>query len=584
MSFFKNRSIGAKLGILTGIPLAIIILMNYYNRIDTNRTNARFIYAYDNYSVHATNVALLRANYEANLKNILKVAITSDPKTIRNVREDIDKRQGVNDKIIGFYSGSDMDDREKELWRQFEAEDKEITEAREECLNLGEANRDTEATAEFFDNLEPATNEVIKTLTLLQDHLVEMSDKTQGEAVEESVKSNNMLSIVAFAAIIFTGAVGLFVSRLITIPINATKAKIIQFATGDLTVEFKDSGRDAISQMCNELDKMMVTLRGAVSAVQNASDHIANSSQDFAAMSQETNASLDDFRSNIDETSSNLTGLASSSEEVNASVEEVAAGAQTTAEKGTDIARRVDDAMKAGDDGMNAVHSVVEGIGSVADSSAESSSAVLELGTRARQIQSFVSQIGSIADQTNLLALNAAIEAARAGDAGRGFAVVAEEVRKLAEESNVAAKRIEELASTITADLDKIVDYSQKNTDASKKAKELSSATESAISNMLGYLSDIASATQDLAAVAQEQAASSEEIAEAVQDMSTKINNTANSGENIRSGVTEVSAASKRVASGAERLAELSGDLEKEMSYFKLGGGIGEKTARLRVQ
>jgi methyl-accepting chemotaxis protein len=148
--------------------------------------------------------------------------------------------------------------------------------------------------------------------------------------------------------------------------------------------------------------------------------------------------------------------------------------------------------------------------------------------------------------------------------------VVAEEVRKLAEESNLAAKSIEDLAKSIMSELDVVVNMSLENAKASENAKVLSKDTEVTIGNMIAFLKDIASATQDLAAVSQEQAASSGEIAEAVQNISTKVHTVAEAGENIRGGVGEVAVASERIANGADGLSKLVENLNRMLTFFKM--------------
>jgi methyl-accepting chemotaxis protein len=572
MTWLKNRSIGAKLGILSGIPLIILIILTISNYISSRNSNQFFVEAYEDYTVPNMDTFVARVQLQATQKDVLKVILNTDPAKAEEFRDDLTARRQEVVSALDSLSKADLDSDDKQRLSRIQTIAANLRRLQDECLELGAANRDAESYAKFFNEVEPVATDYSGILIELSKSMTEKTHKSQEEALKTSKDMNVSGLAGAAAAVVFTVLLSVFISRMITKPINVMKEMVALFAEGDLSVDFSDDGRDAISQMGNELQQMAESLRDVVKAVQGAGSQISDSAQDFSAMAEETNASVEEFRSNVDEMSVNLASLASASEEVNASVEEVAAGAQTTAEKGTDIARKVDNAMSAGEEGMSAVRDVVGGIGRVADSSAAATSAVMELGSRARQIQSFVSQIGSIADQTNLLALNAAIEAARAGDAGRGFAVVAEEVRKLAEDSNVAAKNIAELASTITSELDSIVQYAQTNASDSNKAKDLSTTTENAISHMISYLRDIASSTQDLAAVAEEQAASSEEIAEAVQSMSSKINNTATAGENIRTSVAEVATASEKVAEGAENLSSLSGDLQTELSFFKMDG------------
>lgn len=82
----------------------------------------------------------------------------------------------------------------------------------------------------------------------------------------------------------------------------------------------------------------------------------------------------------------------------------------------------------------------------------------VRLEEKANDINSIVSIVSGIAEQTNLLALNASIEAARAGEHGRGFAVVAESIRKLAEQSKEAVEEINSNLKQFVSEIKSLVD------------------------------------------------------------------------------------------------------------------------------
>ncbi|MEG2093495.1 MAG: methyl-accepting chemotaxis protein, partial [Lachnospiraceae bacterium] len=164
----------------------------------------------------------------------------------------------------------------------------------------------------------------------------------------------------------------------------------------------------------------------------------------------------------------------------------------------------------------------------------------------ALKIKEATTLISSIADETNLLSLNASIEAARAGDAGRGFAVVASQIQKLAEQSNDSARQIDTIIYTLLEDSEKAVKtmdevkaiMAQQNENVSKAGTvftyvengindSISGIAE--ISNRTGQLNstrnNVVDAVQSLTAIAQQNAASTEETSAAVIEVSEVMQN-----------------------------------------------------------
>ncbi|WP_127837271.1 heme NO-binding domain-containing protein [Clostridium prolinivorans] len=168
----------------------------------------------------------------------------------------------------------------------------------------------------------------------------------------------------------------------------------------------------------------------------------------------------------------------------------------------------------------------------------------VELENKAKNITQIVSIVSGISEQTNLLALNASIEAARAGEAGRGFSVVAEEVRKLAEQSKSAVEEInanlaqfvEEIKLLVdkiesqygvleseTSNLEKVRDISYEATNSIHTVAESTIKTINELNKETDSIASIYENIESLAAIAEENSASSEEVSASVSNYTNEI-------------------------------------------------------------
>lgn len=134
------------------------------------------------------------------------------------------------------------------------------------------------------------------------------------------------------------------------------------------------------------------------------------------------------------------------------------------------------------------VEQVAQSASSLAASGQEGVKLAQDLIVKNRQTAEVLEFIKNIAAQTNLLGLNAAIEAARAGEHGRGFAVVAEEVRKLADQSQEAAKRIQTTLQQMSAAVSEI----SKSIETAGAISQEQAASTQEISSNLENINDTA--------------------------------------------------------------------------------------------
>jgi len=118
----------------------------------------------------------------------------------------------------------------------------------------------------------------------------------------------------------------------------------------------------------------------------------------------------------------------------------------------------------------------------------------------AQSIDAVIGLIGEIAKQVNLLALNATIEAARAGDAGRGFTVVANEVKTLATQAGVAARRITAHVEEIRGGILQVADGHAQVEQAIAAMARLSDTVEDAVGTQRDTTSLIALTVEEAVA------------------------------------------------------------------------------------
>jgi methyl-accepting chemotaxis protein len=393
-----------------------------------------------------------------------------------------------------------------------------------------------------------------------------IDEVTEGLATLRNISLITILAVLVIAALAVT-----LITRRIVGPLKLMVAEVQEVAAGDLMDKERTVfSRDEVGLLADAIAQMRGNLRNLVRQINANADQVAASSEELTASAEQSTQAANQIATSIMSVAGAATEQVAAANESASVVEQMSAGLQQVAANANHMAAQSAQAAEQAKEGGQAVDKAVSQMAHIENTVNTSAVVVAKLGERSKEIGQIVDTISGIAGQTNLLALNAAIEAARAGEQGRGFAVVAEEVRKLAEQSQEAAKKIADLIGEIQGDTDKAVVAMSDGTREVKTGAEVVNAAGVAFREIIALVTEVSGQVREISAAVQEMAGGSQQIVGSVRKIDTLSKSSAAESQSVSAAAEEQLASMEEIASSSQALAKLAEDLQVAVSKFRV--------------
>lgn len=571
MQKFRNLKTATKLNSLTMFMAVFLGLVGLVGIYSAHNLAAAVENMYQNNLLPVKWVNGARGQTRAVEALTLEVFMTQDQSKQQEILQEMEERVAEVDTLLADYSKADMDAHEQEQFAKLMDTLQLYRTERNKAIDMATAGNQDEAFRYFSAHAASQVDAVNDLLKDLADYNAQLADEEEIKSKATAVMTTKVMVGITLLAIVLALGIGRFIARLIANPLIQVEGTVREIAQGNLTVEkMAIDSEDEVGRLAAGINAMTENLRLLIENITHTAEQVAASSEELTASAEQSASATNSIAATITEVAAGAARQEAAVDDAASIVEEMSAGIQQVAATANSVSRSAELTANAAGQGDKAVNAAVSQMNNIEKTVAGTAQVVTQLGERSKEIGQIVDAISGIAAQTNLLALNAAIEAARAGEQGRGFAVVAEEVRKLAEQSQEAAKQIADLIAEIQKETLSAVKAMNEGTHEVKIGSEVVNTAGEAFAEIVGLIGDVSTQVREISAAIQQMASGSQQIVDSVRDIDRVSKEASGQTQTVSAATEEQSASIEEVAASSEELAKMAEELQRAVRKFRI--------------
>ncbi|MCA1994990.1 MAG: methyl-accepting chemotaxis protein [Coleofasciculus sp. S288] len=234
---------------------------------------------------------------------------------------------------------------------------------------------------------------------------------------------------------------------------------------------------------------------------------------------------------------------AASVNETTTTMDELEASCRQASEQAQSAVSAARQALQVAESGTQAVGETLEGMFALEKKVGAIAEQIVHLSEQASQIGSISQLVSDLANQTNMLALNSSVEAVRAGEHGKGFSVVANEIRKLADQCQRSAEKINVLVSEIQSAINSTVMVTEEGTKTVASGVQVAQKTNQAFTSVSDAINKVVLNNQQISLNLKQQVDAMQQVIEAMETINRGAKETASGIGQTRLGTEQMNEA-----------------------------------------